>query len=190
MAAPGLSCSMWDLVSWPGIEPGPPALGAQCLNHWASREVPRLLYWWDSPSKNTRILLRLNWYKKKIAHVKLIQFDEFETCIYPWYKHHNQGNKHVHYLQKFPCGPLWFLLLFVVRTLNWKKVKVMSHSLGPHGLYSPWNSPGQNTEAGSLSLLQQIFPTRESNWDLKHEIYLLTHFEAHNPVSLTTSTTL
>ena len=35
----------------------------------------------------------------------------------------------------------------------------MSDSLWPHGLYSPWNSPGQNTGVGSLSLLQQIFPT-------------------------------
>ena len=25
----GLGCSMWDLVPWPGIEPGPPALEAQ-----------------------------------------------------------------------------------------------------------------------------------------------------------------
>ena len=34
---------MWSLVPWPGIEPGPPALGAQSLNlnHWAAREVPR-----------------------------------------------------------------------------------------------------------------------------------------------------
>ena len=24
----------------------------------------------------------------------------------------------------------------------------MSHSLRPHGLYSPWNSPGQNTGVG------------------------------------------
>ena len=82
----------------------------------------------------------------------------------------------------------------------------MSNSLRPHGLHSPWNSPGQNTGVGSLSLLQgiilkprteprsptlqadsspvepqgkpkytgvgspsllqQIFPTRESNWGL------------------------
>ena len=27
------SCSMWDLVPWPGIEPGPPALGAGSLSH-------------------------------------------------------------------------------------------------------------------------------------------------------------
>ena len=32
----------------------------------------------------------------------------------------------------------------------------------------PWNSPGQNTGVGSLSLLQGIFPTQESNWGLPH----------------------
>ena len=40
---------------------------------------------------------------------------------------------------------------------------VVSNSLRPHVLYSPWNSPGQNTGVGSLSLLQGIFPTRGSN---------------------------
>ena len=35
---------------------------------------------------------------------------------------------------------------------------VVSNSLQPHGRYSPWNSPGQNTGVGSLSLLQGIFP--------------------------------
>ena len=36
----------------------------------------------------------------------------------------------------------------------------MSNSLRPHGLYSPWNSPGRNTGVGSLSLLQGIFQPR------------------------------
>ena len=40
---------------------------------------------------------------------------------------------------------------------------VVSDSLWPHGLYSPWNSPGQNTAVGSRSLLQRIFPTQGSN---------------------------
>ena len=35
----------------------------------------------------------------------------------------------------------------------------MSNSLWPHELYSPWNSPGQNTGVGSLSLLQGTFLT-------------------------------
>ena len=37
-----------------------------------------------------------------------------------------------------------------------------------HGLQSPWNSPGQNTGVGSLSLLQGIFPTQGSNTGLLH----------------------
>ena len=36
---------------------------------------------------------------------------------------------------------------------------VVSDSLQPHGLYSPWNSPGRNTGVGSYCLLQGIFPT-------------------------------
>ena len=37
----------------------------------------------------------------------------------------------------------------------------MSDSLWSHGLYSPWNSLGHNTGLGSLSLLQEIFTTRD-----------------------------
>ena len=48
---------------------------------------------------------------------------------------------------------------------------VVSHSFQPiqfHGLYSPWNSLGQNTGVDSLSLLQGIFPTQGSNPGLPH----------------------
>ena len=38
---------------------------------------------------------------------------------------------------------------------------VRTDSLQPHRLYSPWNSPVQNTGVGSHSLLQGIFPTRD-----------------------------
>ena len=40
---------------------------------------------------------------------------------------------------------------------------VVLNSLRLHGLYRPWNSPGQNTGAGNLSLLQGIFPTQGLN---------------------------
>ena len=52
---------------------------------------------------------------------------------------------------------------------------VMSDSLPPHGVYCPWNSPGQNTGVGSLSLLQGIFPTQGSNPGLLHCTPLLYH---------------
>ena len=35
-----LSCGMRDLVPSLGIEPRPPALGVQSLNHWTTKEVP------------------------------------------------------------------------------------------------------------------------------------------------------
>jgi len=49
----------------------------------------------------------------------------------------------------------------------------VSDSLGSHGLYSPQNSPGQNTGVGSLSLLHGIFLTQESYWDLLHCRWIL-----------------
>ena len=52
---------------------------------------------------------------------------------------------------------------------------VVSHSLWPHGPYSPWNSPGQNTGVGSLSLLQGIFPTQGLNPDLPCCRRILSH---------------
>ena len=53
---------------------------------------------------------------------------------------------------------------------------VVSDSLQPHGLYSPWNFSGQNTGVGSL--LQGIFPTQGSNPGLshcRHIFYQLSH---------------
>ena len=46
------------------------------------------------------------------------------------------------------------------------KVKIahfVFDSLRPHGLYGPWNSPGQNTGVSNLSLLQFNLP-RNRTW--------------------------
>ena len=54
--------------------------------------------------------------------------------------------------------------------LDSKEIKPVN----PKGnLYSPWNSPGQTTGMGSLSLLQWIFLTQESNWHLLHCRWIL-----------------
>ena len=51
---------------------------------------------------------------------------------------------------------------------------VVSDSLRPHrlqptrGFSAHGNSPDKNTGVGSLSLLQEIVPTQESNWGLLH----------------------
>ena len=40
------SCGIWDLVPWPGIEPGPPALRTWSLIHCTTREVPLATMFW------------------------------------------------------------------------------------------------------------------------------------------------
>ena len=60
---------------------------------------------------------------------------------------------------------------------------VMSDSLRPHGLFSPWNSPGQNTGLGSLSLLQGIFPTQGLNPGLLYCRWIL--YQQNHKGSLT-----
>ena len=72
---------------------------------------------------------------------------------------------------------------FAIWALKWKKVKVTQPcpTLCDPMEYSSWNSPGQNTWVGSLSLLQGIFPTQGSNWGLLHcrrILYQLSYREA------------
>ena len=62
---------------------------------------------------------------------------------------------------------------------------VVSDSLRFHELYSPWNSLGESTGVGSLSLLQGIFPTQGSNPGLLYCRQILYHWpirEAPNVV--------
>ena len=68
-----------------------------------------------------------------------------------------------------PAGEVW-------SPNQWSEShSVMSDSLSFHGLYSPWNSPGQNAGVGNLSLLQRIFPTEGSNPGLLHCRQILYH---------------
>ena len=38
------SCSTWDLIPWPGIKPGPLALGTPSHSHFISSKVPTLIF--------------------------------------------------------------------------------------------------------------------------------------------------
>ena len=88
-----------------------------------------------------------------------------------------------HYIKRLRCRPL--TLGPVDRILRWSFwdistifTEVGIWLLATHGLYSPWNSPGQNTGVGSLSFLQGIFPIQESNPGLppcRQILYLLSH---------------
>ena len=97
-------------------------------------------------------------------------------CTFTWKEHHflnvkqdspicRQYNSYINFTLKrqSPCS-LW--------KWKWK-------SLSRVRLFAtPWNSPGQNTRVGSLSLLQGIFPTQRLNPGLphcRHILYQLSH---------------
>ena len=80
--------------------------------------------------------------------------DKIITCFYrvspiPRKMDHKRSSKKVSLLDQYESES--------------ETCSVVSNSLLPHGLYSPCNSPGQNTGVGSCSLLQGIFPTQGSN---------------------------
>ena len=59
----------------------------------------------------------------------------------------------------FPNSPLKLTVWKII--WKWKLLSRVQLFATPW-LYSPWNSPGQNTGVNSLSLLQGIFPTQGS----------------------------
>ena len=61
----------------------------------------------------------------------------------------------------------------LILTVKVESCSVVSDSLRPHELYSPWHSPGQNTGVSSLSLLQGLFSTQGSNPGLPHCRWIL-----------------
>ena len=101
----------------------------------------------------------------------------------PWDQHLGRWRDSVYRLGGLDCGEQWgeqweegrgsqipdCTGLLGSGTICLKvRVTQLCPTLRPHGLYSPWNSPGQNTGAGSLSLLQGIFPTQGLNPGLLH----------------------
>ena len=53
-----LSCCTCGLGPWPGIEPGPPALGAWSPSHWTTRKVPTLYLLFQCFSQYSKICPR------------------------------------------------------------------------------------------------------------------------------------
>ena len=89
---------------------------------------------------------------------------------------------------------------WIDKMTKWSEVKVsvVSDPLWTHGLYSPWNSSGLNTGAGSLSLLQGIFSPRDwtqvsciaggyfTSWATRESPMLVyTHTHTHTHTYLT-----
>ena len=77
-----------------------------------------------------------------------------------------------------PISTKYYQRFLTMNEIMCESYSVVSDSLWRYGLYRPWNSLGQNTEVGNLSLLQGIFPTQASNPSLLHcgqILYQLSH---------------
>ena len=75
------------------------------------------------------------------------------------------------------CHSIMFVKLNLIVVWKWRSLSRVLLFATPWTIQS-WNSPGRNTGAGSLSLLQGIFPTQGSNPGLPHSrqmIYQLSH---------------
>ena len=82
----------------------------------------------------------------------------------------------VNLLLIYPSTYLFIIYLF--KGSESHSVVTDSDSMPPQGLYSPQNSPCQNTGVGSLSLFQGIYPTQGLNPGLPHcrqILYQLSH---------------
>ena len=67
---------------------------------------------------------------------------------------------------------------FTCKQSESESCSVVSDSLRPQGLFSPWNSPSQKTRVGSFSLLQVIFSSQGMNPGFPHyrwTLYQLRH---------------
>ena len=151
---------------------------------------------WNSPGQNTGVsgglfllqgifptqrlnpgLLHCRWILYQLSHKGSIRMLEWEAYPFPRGSSQPRNRTRVSCIagvflsSKFPfTSPMWS-----------ESCSVVSDSLPPHGLYSPQNSPDQNTGVGSLSLLQGIFPTQRSNPGLLHcrwILYQLSHNES------------
>ena len=70
------------------------------------------------------------------------------------------------------------IFFFFIHLAESESCSVVSYSLWPHGLYSPWNSLGQKLEWVAFPFSRGIFPTQGSNPDLPHcrwILYQLSH---------------
>ena len=77
-------------------------------------------------------------------------------------------------VQLFVKVLLMLLLKTSISDLYFVKVTRLCPTLCDPTDYSPWNSPGQDNEVGSLSLPQGIFPTQWLNPGLPHSRQILS----------------
>ena len=114
----------------------------------------------------SKTLLQISWRNQKLSRkAKVKRTQRHQASFIPNAEGPSLGSKHERRTR--------------LKKVQWSEsCSVTSNSFQPHGLYSPWHSPGQNAGVERLSLLQRIFPTQGSNPGLLHcrqILYQLSH---------------
>ena len=167
------------LIPPAGIKSGPSAVKAKSPNHWTSTEFTTL-----SISISTS---HINWLQTGFGNPHLKQTrlltpptpSVFLLCTHSdtgmtstssssvHSSAHSTGIHPGHTTSASLAKTTGVANVQIQRTLGsvcLESRSVMYDSLRPLGLHSPWNSSGQNTGVGSLSLPQGIFPTQVSRF--------------------------
>ena len=178
---------MWASTS-PSRDWTHPLIGRWSINHWTARKYFLYLFF----------LLTNSLYFFTVTHKIFEAFYIWKSFLFPqslWIwgsKVFFPLNLLCYLLMAFAAGEnsgisiifvhqkLWLLktlkalgIFVIIPEAESESQSVMSYFLWPHGLCGPWNSPGQNTGVGSLSLLQEIFLTQGSNPSLLHCRWIL-----------------
>ena len=101
-----LSCGMWDLVLWRGIEPKPPALGQWSLSHWTTRKVP-LFCPLPSLFFPSLVNLRWNWQKMLWCDCHFKAYNSMTFLIFTILCNHHLCLFQKHFItpRREPCTP-------------------------------------------------------------------------------------
>ena len=73
-----LSCSMWALDPWLGVEPRPPPLGVQSLSHWATKRVPGAGIWMRVQLSLNSVFIPIRCWLPLPSHCLIARIDN--TC--------------------------------------------------------------------------------------------------------------
>ena len=91
-----------------------------------------------------------------------------QKMLAPWKKSNNKTRQHIKKQRQYFANNGLYIQCYgfpvVMYGCEWSESEsrsVMFNSLQPHELYSPWNSPGHNTEVGSLSFSRESSQPRD-----------------------------
>ena len=162
----------------PGYPPSVLNLGQEM---WTGRKGDNLMVWgeggisWDRQNKDgTGVVLTLN-----PEEVKWKSFSHVWLFATPWTIEYMEFSRPEYWSDPFSRGS------FQPRDLLPRDQTQVFHIAGDSLPVEPQGKP-KNTGVGSLSLLQRIFPTQESNQGLLHcrwILYQLSYQESHKLLS-------